>query len=656
MSKLDNLAVNTIRILSAESVQKAKSGHPGLPMGSAPIAWALYARTMKHNPKNPDWTNRDRFILSAGHASMLLYSMLHIFGYGLTMNDLQNFRQWGSPCAGHPEFGHAKGIETTTGPLGQGVSNAVGMALAEAHMAAKFNREGFPIVNHYTYCLAGDGCLMEGISSEACSLAATMKLRNLVVIYDSNEITIEGSTSFAFTEDVGKRYEAYGWNVLNVQDGNDPEAIAHALDKAKSHTMPTLIIVNTQIAYGSPLAGSAKAHGEPLGEDNIKLTREKLCYDCPPFSIPKDVQEAVASIVKENENAEKEWCELFARFAKKYPDLAKAWEEWHEGTGYDPAKDDSLYEFPGVAAMATRASSGEVLNRIAAKMPNLIGGSADLGPSNKSVMKGREYFSPADYSGSNIHYGVREFAMAGIANGIALYGGLKTYVATFFVFTDYLKSALRSAALMGLPVTYVMTHDSIGVGEDGPTHQPIEQLAMVRAMPNVTDFRPCDAKETAAGYIAAMTAKGPTVLALSRQDLPILPETGKEALKGGYILKDAINPDIVLLASGSEVELIYKAADVLAEKGIKARVVSIPSFKLFEEQGAGYKAKVLGKGVKRLAVEAAASFGWHKYVGEEGDVIALDHFGASAPAKILFKEFGFTVENVVDRALKLLGK
>lgn len=656
MSKLDDLAVNTIRILSAESVQKAKSGHPGLPMGSAAIAWALYGKTMKHNPKNPDWTNRDRFILSAGHASMLLYSMLHIFGYGLTMNDLQNFRQWGSPCAGHPEYGHAKGIETTTGPLGQGVSNAVGMALAEAHMAAKYNREGFSIVDHYVYCLAGDGCMMEGISSEACSLAATMKLRKLVVIYDSNEITIEGSTSLAFTEDVGRRYEAYGWNVLKVQDGNDPEAIAHAIEKSRSHTMPTLIIVNTQIAYGSPLAGSAKAHGEPLGEENIRLTREKLCYDCPPFTVPKDVQEAVAGIVKEKEKQEKEWCELFAHYAKKYPDLAKAWEEWHEGTGYNPAQDDSLYDFPGVAAMATRASSGEVLNRLAAKMPNLIGGSADLAPSNKTVLKGKEYFSPVDYSGSNLHYGVREFAMAGIANGIALYGGLKTYVATFFVFTDYLKSALRSAAIMGLPVTYIMTHDSIGVGEDGPTHQPIEQLAMIRSMPNVTDFRPCDAKETAAGYVAALTAKGPTVLALSRQDLPILPETGKEALKGGYILKDAINPDIVLMASGSEVELIYKAADILAEKAIKVRVVSMPSFKLFEAQGQGYKDKVLGKGVKRLAIEAAASFGWHKYTGDEGDVIALDHFGASAPAKILFKEFGFTVENVVDRALKLLGK
>ncbi len=662
MNKVEQLCINTIRVLSAEAVEKAKSGHPGMPLGAAPMAYTLWARHMKHNPCNPQWINRDRFVLSAGHASMLIYSLLHLFGYGLTMEDIKNFRQFGSKTPGHPEYGHTPGVETTTGPLGQGFANAVGMALAEAYLAAKFNRPGYNVVDHYTYVIAGDGCMMEGISYEAASLAGTLGLGKLIVLYDSNSISIEGSTDIAFREDVGKRFEAQGWQVLKVEDGNDIEAIDKAIAQAKAETAkPSLIIVKTQIAYGCPAKqGSASAHGEPLGQENIDQMKEYLGWPSKePFYVPPEVREHMNALMEKGKRAEEEWNSLWENYSREYPELAKEWEVWHSDTlPVDLLNDDEFWKFE--SKTATRNASGEVINRLAKVIPNLIGGSADLAPSNKTTMKGRGDFSAEDRTGSNLHFGVREHAMAAIANGMVLHGGLRVYVATFFVFSDYMKAAMRLSALMGLPVIYVLTHDSIGVGEDGPTHQPVEHLAALRSMPNMTVFRPADAKETAAGWYVALTSKtGPTALVLTRQNVPLYQETGKEALKGAYILVDSEKeiPDIILIASGSEVQLVYEAHKVLKEKGIDARVVSMPSWELFEEQPEEYKQKVLPDAVKvRLAVEAGSSLGWHRYVGCQGDVIAIDRFGASGKAEVLFKEFGFTVERVVERALELLKK
>jgi transketolase len=661
MNHIDQLTINSIRILSAEGVEKAKSGHPGLPMGAAPMAYTLWAKAMKHNPADPNWVDRDRFILSAGHGSMLIYSLLHLFGYGLTMDDLKDFRQWGSKTPGHPEYGHTIGVETTTGPLGQGISNGVGMAMAEAHLAAKFNRPGHKLVDHYTYVLTGDGCLMEGIASEAASLAGTLKLGKLIVLYDSNSITIEGSTDLAFTEDVGKRFEAYNWQVLKVEDGNDVDAIAAALEEAKKETeKPTIIEIRTEIGYGSPKQGMASAHGEPLGADNLLAAKEFLKYNTEgSFYVPQEVREHMKGIMEQGKKAQEEWDALWQSYEKEYPELAAEWKAWHNPElQVDLLNDESYWHFEG--ATATRSSSGDVLNRLAKVIPNLIGGSADLAPSNKSVMKDRGVFSAKDYSGSNVHFGIREHAMAAIANGMSVHGGLKPYVATFFVFTDYMKGAMRLSALMNQPVLYILTHDSIGVGEDGPTHQPIEHLASLRSIPNFTVIRPADSRETAAAYLSALTRlNSPTALVLTRQNLPLLDGTGPNALKGAYILSDSEKetPDIILMATGSEVQLIFEAQKVLKEKGIDARVVSMPSWEIFEEQSDEYKESVLPKNVTaRLAVEAASSFGWHKYVGLDGDTVTRDDFGASAPADILFKEFGFTVENVVEKALKVLGR
>ncbi|MFU0800008.1 MAG: transketolase [Xylanivirga thermophila] len=662
MHDVEQLAINTIRILSAEAVQKANSGHPGLPLGAAPMAYTLWGRHMKHNPKNPNWLNRDRFILSAGHGSALLYSLLHLFGYGLTIDDLKQFRQWGSKTPGHPEYGHTVGIETTTGPLGQGVANGVGMAIAEAYLEAKFNKPGYDIVNHYTYVIAGDGCMMEGISSEAASLAGTLSLDKLIMLYDSNNISIEGGTDIAFREDVGKRYEAYGWQVIKVEDGNDIDAISDAIDEAKrDNTRPSLIIVKTSIGYGCPAKqGKASAHGEPLGDDNIKAMKEFLGWKWnEAFYVPDDVKNHMNTLIENGIQYEKQWKELWGEYKKAYPELAHEWEIWHDAKlPVDLLNDEEFWKFDGPSA--TRASSGETINRLAKAIPNLIGGSADLAPSNKTNMKERGDFSAEDRTGSNMHFGVREHGMAAIANGMALHGGLRPYVATFFVFSDYMKPAMRLSALMGLPVVYVLTHDSIGVGEDGPTHQPIEQLAALRSIPNFTVFRPADAREVAAGWYAALTRRNsPTALVLTRQNLPLYDETGKDALKGGYILLDSqkSDPDIILMASGSEVELVYNAGKKLKEQGVDARVVSMPSWELFEEQSEEYRQQVIPKHVKaRIAVEAACSMGWHKYVGDEGDIISIDRFGASAPASILFKDFGFTVDNVVNKALKLLNK
>lgn len=660
MSKIEELCINSIRVLSAESVEKAKSGHPGLPLGAAPMAFALW-KQMRHNPANPKWLDRDRFVLSAGHGSMLIYSLLHLFGYGLTVDDLKQFRQLGSKTPGHPEYMHTVGVETTTGPLGQGVSNAVGFAIAEAHLAAKFNRDGLDVVDHYTYALCGDGCMMEGISGEACSLAGTLKLGKLVVLYDDNGISIEGDTDIAFREDVGLRYEAYGWHVQKVADGNDVGAISRAIEAAKAEkAKPSLIVVQTQIGFGCPAKqGKASAHGEPLGADNVKCLKENLGWPADKdFYVPDEVYAHMETIRKAGKDAEAAWTRLFADWAKSYPDLAREWETWFSDKVPEGLLDDPefmKFEKPD----ATRNSSGTVLNRLAAMLPNMIGGSADLAPSNKTNIKDGGDFSAENYLGRNMHFGVREHAMAAIGNGMALHGGLRPFVATFFVFSDYLKHGMRLSALMKLPLVYVLTHDSIGVGEDGPTHQPVEQLAMIRSIPGFTMFRPADARETAAAWVYALTADGPTALALTRQNLPLYEGTGKSALKGAYILKEASKkqPDILLLASGSEVELIYKAAEVLESKGIAARVVSMPSWELFEKQPASYKEQVLPKAVRaRLAVEAACPFGWHKYVGLDGDTLCMEGYGASGPANQVFEKFGFNVENVVAKALKLLGK
>ena len=660
--ELDKLSINAIRILSADAIQKSNSGHPGLPLGAATMAYTLWTK-MNHNGKNPNWDNRDRFILSAGHGSMLEYSLLHLFGYGVTIEDIKNFRQVGSLTPGHPEYGHTKGVEITTGPLGQGICNAVGMAIAEAHLAEKFNRPNYNIVDHYSYAIVGDGCLMEGISGEASSLAGTLGLGKLIVLYDSNNISIEGNTDIAFREDVAKRYEAYGWQVIKVADGNDIDAVSNAIEDAKRETSkPSMIIVKNQIGFGCPAKqGKASAHGEPLGEENIKAMKENLGWKLEPeFYVPDEVYSNMDEYIGKNAWKEEAWDNLFNEYKEEYPDLAEEYTKWFSGEiDKEALNSEEFWNFED-KPMATRQSSGIIINRLAKIIPNFIGGSADLAPSNKTYMDGRGDFSAEDRSGSNMHFGVREHAMGAIANGMYAHGGLKVFCSTFFVFSDYMKGAMRLSSLMKLPVTYVLTHDSIGVGEDGPTHQPIEQLAALRSMPNMTVFRPADSKETvAAWYYAVTNGETPTSLVLTRQNLPLYKESGKEALKGGYILKDSKKetPDVLLMASGSEVELIYKVADELATKGIDARVISIPSFELFDAQDEAYKESVMPKKVRaRVAVEALTSFGWHKYVGLDGDVISLDHFGASGNANELFKKYGFTVENVVNKTINIVNK
>jgi len=656
--KNETLAMNAIRVLAAEAIQKANSGHPGLPLGSAPMAYELWAHHMNHNPKDPNWINRDRFILSAGHGSMLLYSLLHLFGYGLTIDDLKQFRQWGSKTPGHPEFGHTVGVEATSGPLGQGIAMAVGMAMAEAHLAARFNTAAHEIFNHYTFALVGDGCLMEGVSGEASSLAGTLGLGRLVVLYDDNDISIEGNTDCAFKEDVGARYAAYGWQVIKVADGTDRAAIGAAIEEAKADlTRPSIIIVRTRIAEGSPLAGSHKAHGEPLGEENIAKMKENLGWpSAEAFDVPADVYADYAELTEKLAAAEVVWEETYAAWKDANPALARELDACLNMELPDLLNDEAFWAFEGKAA--TRATSGKVLNYIAGKVTNLFGGSADLAPSNKSDMKNTGYFSAEDATGGNIHFGVREFAMAAASNGIALHGGLRAYCATFFVFSDYLKGAIRMSALMGLPVTYILTHDSIGVGEDGPTHEPIEHLAALRATPGVAVFRPADGKETAAAYLCALQRKGPSCIVATRQNLPTYEKSGPAALKGGYVLKDCEGtPELIYIATGSEVEQAMGAADELTARGIKVRVVSMPCVEVFEEQSAEYKESVLPTAVRaRVAIEAGATMPWYKYVGMDGAVIGIDHFGASAPAGILFREFGFTVENAVATGLKVLGK
>ncbi|MCL2048206.1 MAG: transketolase [Defluviitaleaceae bacterium] len=661
MTILSENTVNTLRFLSAEAVQKANSGHPGLPLGAAPMATALWGGVMKHNPKNSKWANRDRFVLSAGHGSSLLYSLLHVFGYDVSIDDLKNFRQWGSKTPGHPEYAHTDGVEITTGPLGQGVANAVGFAWAESHLAAKFNKPDIKIVDHYTYALCGDGCLQEGVAAEAVSLAGTLALNKLILLYDSNDITIEGSTDISFTENVGKRFEAYGWDVQKIEDGNDLAQILAAIEKAKLTDKPSLIEIKTTIGYGSPKQGTSGVHGSPLGAEALAATKAKLNWNTDEeFHVPDQVAEAAKEWQKTAQAWEDDWNKLVAAYKAAYPTLWQEWEIWQSGRlPVDLEKWDELWQCDG--NIATRASSEIMLNRLSKVVPNLFGGSADLAPSTLSMMKDRKSYSKEAPDGSNLHFGIREHAMTAIANAFAAYGGLRPYVAGFFVFCDYMKPSMRLSALMGLPVIYILTHDSIGVGEDGPTHQPIEQLASLRSIPNFTVFRPCDTKETAAAWAYALNkTDGPTALILSRQNLPLLPETGKSALKGAYILKDETNPatgkpDILLMASGSEVELIYKAQPILKEAGIHARVISMPSLEVFDTLPYPEQEEILPKAVRaRLAVEAGSPFGWHKYTGLDGDVIGIDHFGASAPAAVLFGELGLTVENVVNRAKALV--
>jgi transketolase len=655
MNHIDTMSVNAIRVLSADAVQKANSGHPGLPLGSAAMAYELWAKHMKHNPKNPKWANRDRFILSAGHGSTLLYSLLHLFEYGdLSVDDLANFRQLDSLTPGHPEYGHTVGVEATTGPLGAGMAMAVGIAMAEKHLAAKFNKEGFPVVDHYTYVLGGDGCMMEGISSEAFSLAGTLGLEKLIVLYDSNNISIEGSTDIAFTEDVKKRFEAFGFQTLVVEDGNNLEEIGAAIKEAKADKLrPTMITVKTKIGHGCPnKEGKASAHGEPLGVDNVDALRDNLGWPSKePFYVPEEVYANFRAIANENAKCEEEWNEMFAKYSETYPELKELWDKHYDlEIAKDLIDNEEFFAFADKPE-ATRNLSGMVINRIKDLVPGFIGGSADLAPSTKTYMNDEGDFSKDNYAGRNLHFGVRELAMAGIGNGLALHGGLRPYVSTFFVFSDYVKPMARLSSLMGLPLTFVLTHDSIGVGEDGPTHEPIEQLAMLRAMPNFTVFRPADATETIAGWYYAITSTStPTALVLTRQNLPQLKGSSKEALKGGYVIEKSTKevPDAIIIASGSEVELGVNAREELLKEGIDVSVVSMPSMDLFDAQSKEYKESVLPNAVRaRVAVEAAIDFGWAKYVGLDGAYVTMHGFGASAPAGTLFKKFGFTTENVV---------
>ncbi len=657
MKTIKQETIDTMRILAAEEIDKAKSGHPGIALGAMPMAYTLWAEKLKHSPKNSKWQNRDRFVLSSGHGSAMLYALLHMFGYGLTIDDLKNFRQDGSKTPGHPEYEYVNGVEITTGPLGQGIANGVGFAMAERRLASHFNREGSEIVDHYTYVLCGDGCLMEGVASEAASLAGTLGLGKLIVLYDSNSITIEGSTDLAFTEDVCARFESYGWQTLTVADGNDTDVIAAAIDEAKAEKeKPTLIKITTQIGFGAPNAGTSQVHGEALGAEKLAKLKENLDMPADEFFVSDGVRAHMNEIINNLNKYEDEWNASFAEYTKKYPELAEEWKTLMSGSLDMKALDsDEFWSFENKAA-ATRSLSGEVINRLAKIMPSLFGGSADLAPSNKTNIKDGGDFSKENYGGRNIHFGVREHAMGAIANAMAAYGGIHPFVATFFVFSDYLKPAMRLSALMELPVTYVFTHDSIGVGEDGPTHQPIEQLAAMRSIPGFVDFRPADGKETAAAWYYSVTnGKHPVGIALTRQNLPCYEETGKGALKGAYIVRGSENTDVILIASGSELELAYKAYDELKKDGIGARVVSMPSMALFEMQSEEYRESVIPKSVRaRVFVEAGIGFGLDRYTGIDGAKICMNGFGASAPYSKLFPKFGFTVENVVSTAKHLL--
>ena len=642
--------INTLRFLSAEMVQKANSGHPGAPMGMAPMAYALWLNTMKHDPKEPHWANRDRFVLSNGHASALLYSLLHLGGYNMPMEEIKQFRQWQSTTPGHPEYGRTEGVDTSTGPLGQGFSNAVGFAIAECMLAAKFNKPGFPLVDHRSFAFAGDGCMMEGITSEAASLAGTLKLNKLTVLYDDNEISIEGDTHLAFREDVGARFLAYGWNVIRVKDGNDYRQILEALAQSESSESPTLILCPTFIGFGSPAKqGKASAHGEPLGENNLALLKEAFGLTGEPFTVKEEVYAHAAECMQKGRDERLKWEAMLADYGEKYPELAAEWKDWHSDLSLDKLLQNENLKPNKEKAEATRASSGDMINKLAQLIPNLVGGSADLAPSNKSYINGAGDFSAENRQGRNLRFGVREHAMAAVCNGMVLHGGLRVFCATFFVFTDYMRGAMRLSAIMKLPLIYVLTHDSTGVGEDGETHQPVEHLSALRATPNMRVIRPCDANETADAWLTALTSKGPTCLVLTRQNLQQFGETAGKVEKGAYVLRksEKEQPYLILMGSGSEMGLLVEAQESLKEKGIDASVVSMPSMDMFLAQTKEYQDGVLPPMVRRrLAVEAGATMPWYRFVGLDGRILGIDRFGASAPAERIFREFGFTAENV----------
>lgn len=680
--KVDDLCINTIRMLSIDMIQQANSGHPGMPMGAAPMAYVLWTRFLRHNPENPAWPDRDRFVLSAGHGSALLYSLLHLTGYDLSLEEIKRFRQWGSKTPGHPECRETPGVECTTGPLGQGFGNGIGMAIAERHLAAKFNRPGFEIVNHHTYAIVSDGDLMEGIASEAASLAGHLKLGKLIYLYDNNHITLAGEVKLTFTEDVCKRFEAYGWHVQAVEDGNDIEAISKAITAAQHETLrPSLISVRTHIGYGSPhKQDTFEAHGSPLGPDEVIATKKNLGWPLEPlFYIPDQALEHFRKALNKGKQLEAEWKINLERYGKTHPDLRSNWDQWMNSKlpeGWD--RDIPLFP-PDTKGLATRHAGGQVMNAVAPYLPWLIGGSADLDPSTNTVLKGKGNFecpwsgdetvqgsvsAPWGYEGANIAFGVREHAMGSILNGMALHGGLLPYASTFLIFSDYMRPAIRLAALMQLHVIYIFTHDSIGLGEDGPTHQPVEQLFSLRAIPGLTVLRPADANETAEAWRMAIEHKdGPLAIILTRQNVPVIdrskfnPASG--LIKGAYIVADSplSKPEVILIATGSEVHLALDVYEKLREEGIGARVVSMPSWELFESQPEDYRHKVFPPEVaERISIEAGVTHGWHKYVGLKGETIGIDHFGASAPGKILLKEFGFTSENILNRAKGLLTK
>ncbi|MEO8999740.1 MAG: transketolase [Rhodanobacter sp.] len=677
---LDQQCINTLRFLSVDMVQKADSGHPGLPLGAAPMAYTLWTKQLKHHPANPHWPDRDRFVLSAGHGSALLYSLLHVTGYALSLDDLKQFRQWGSKAPGHPEYGHTPGVEVTTGPLGQGLANAVGMAIGEAHLAARYNRDGHDVIDHRTWAIVSDGDLMEGVASEAASLAGHLKLGKLVCLYDDNYVTLAAGTDITFSEDRGKRFEAYGWQIINVADGNDVDAISDALDVARADaTRPSLILVRTHIGFGSPEQDSFKAHGSPLGVEDTKKTKQNLGWPLEPdFLEPEPALAHFREALDQGAKAEADWNGRLDAYAKAFPDLAKELQGRLRGE-LPPGWDADIPVFPADAkGIATRVASGKVMNALAPKLPALFGGSADLDSSTHTNLKGLGDFNPPvtpgqdtqgsdsagwSYAGRNLHFGVREHAMGAITNGLAVHGGFLPYGSTFLIFSDYMRPAIRLAALMGVHVVHVFTHDSIALGEDGPTHQPVEQLASLRAIPNLTVIRPADANETAVAWkVAAASAKHPVLLALTRQDLPTLDRTRYASAdgvrQGAYVLSDAkdAKPSLILIASGSEVALILAAAEQLQAKGIAVRCVSMPSWELFDAQPQAYRDQVLPPHVSaRLAVELGVSQGWDRYVGAKGDMLGVDRFGASAPADVLLREYGFTVDNVIRRASALLG-
>jgi transketolase len=682
VSTLDQVCVNSIRFLSIDAVQKANSGHPGLPMGAAPMAYVLWTRFLKHNPSDPGWWDRDRFVLSAGHGSMLLYSLLYLTGYDLSLAQIEQFRQWGSRTPGHPERGLVPGVETTTGPLGQGFSNGVGMAIAEAYLAARYNRPGCRVVDHYTYALVSDGDLMEGVASEAASLAGHLKLGKLIYLYDDNRISLAAATELSFSENRSRRFEAYGWHTVSVEDGNDVESIDRAIRAAQAESeRPSLILVRTHIGYGSPhKQDSFESHGSPLGVEEVKLTKQNLGWPLePPFYVPEEALNHFRRAVDRGKEAEAEWNVRLREYSREFPGPAEEFGRLMQGE----LPGDWAGSLPSFAAdtkgLATRAASGHVIRAIGSKLPALVGGSADLNPSTQTVLKNEGDFEnpgykPKDtqgavgggwgYGGRNLHFGVREHAMGSIANGMAAHGGIIPYAATFFVFSDYMRPPMRLAALMELGVIFIFTHDSIGVGEDGPTHQPVEHLAALRAIPGLVVIRPCDANETAVAWrVAIESRRRPVALVLTRQEVPTLDRTrygSAEGLgRGAYVLGDAPGgkPELILIATGSEVGLIIAAQQKLGEKGIAARTVSMPSWELFDAQPQEYRDEILPPSIRaRLAVEAGISQGWHRYVGDQGDVIGLNHFGASAPARVLFERFGYTVDNVVSRAMLLVGR